>query len=1308
MNLRYGTGLSVLILFSPGTSAIAANPDRGAPADKLKAQALVNYSKLPLSFEENQGQADAQVKFLSRGNGYSILLTPAKVILNLQSNRKTSTPSTVVMSFPGAGSAPAIGGVDRQMGVSSYFVGNDPRKWVRGAPNYARVQYQSVYPGVDLAFYGKHGQLEYDFVVAPGADPRCIRLRFDGVDGMLIDPEGSLVLGTPDGEIRQHKPIVYQESAGGRQTLAGRYVIQPDKSVAFEIAGYDTRAPLVIDPALTFGSYLGSPGEEVFGISSGANTSTYPAVAVDASQNTYITGYNGSTASSFTGNPTVLTSTGPEPGGGAGVFVVKMNSTGTGLFYSVVFGGGLTDVGGGIAVDPQGNAYVTGYASSPNFPITTGAAQTILNGGNNTFITKLNSTGTQLIYSTFLGGSGNFWGRAIAVDRSGNAYVTGTALASVAPGAIPFPLVSPLSSDPASSGFLTEVSADGSEFLFSTYLSAGIGYGIALDSLGAVFVTGSTASAVAPSPAQGYVLKINAGGTTVGYGPLLLGHSGANMQTIGFGIAVDEFEDAFVTGMTNDTSFPQLAAAAQGTYGGGLTDGFALKLDPNGNVVYGTYIGGLGSNILPERGSAIGVDTLGNAYVSGSTQCIAFPTVNTIPGARNGGSQVLMKGTVSGSKSNWANTTLGGSFDQVTALAFDSSGNLYAGASSSNASGGGIFKQASGTSTWSSVSVGITSTTIDSIAVDPASSSTVYAAGGGHLFKTTNGGTSWTGLLETIGTQASIAIAKTSPLSTIYVGSSLGLIYSTDGGFSWSSTSVPVPLAVVVDPNSPLVAYAGGSSGIYQTTNGGGSWTAVNGNLPTGLGGIVSGMAVYAGHRPSTVYAALPNGVFYTTNAATGWTLVKLPLELDSTPHLVAVDAGDQVYLAFSGGGIATAASGGTLSSEWSALTYNGLTQNQIMALATPPTGSGTAYAGIVAATTAFLTEISPTGTFLSSTCIGGTDNNLGQSIAVTPGGNIFLSGLTIATNFPTTPNAVRKTSIGLYDAFAARVDNVIFDDVPPTDPFFNFINLMYEKGITSGCSASPPDYCPDSTTTRGQMAVFIITSMFGGSSFSYTTTPYFNDVPVSNGFFKFIQKMTDLGITAGCGSNNFCPDDSISRAQMAVFIIAARYGTIPFTYPTTPYFTDVPSTSPYFPFVQKMAQLGITAGCKTGYYCPDDSLTRGQMAVFIDTGLLEQLVPATLPLITQVMPNTASQGDTLTVSIYGLGTHFDSSTQVTLPTGITPSNLTVLSPTSLTVQFNISPSAVPSLTATNGSLYTIAVTTGSEEADLPNAFTVH
>jgi len=1019
MSLRNITSLSVMLLVSLGMLSIAANRiSTGRVAEKIKAQALVNYGKLPLSFEENHGQTDARVKFLSHGSYYEILLAPSEVFLNLRSAGKARRESTVQMSFPGAKSAPVMVGGERQGAISSYFIGNDPAKWVTGAPNFARVRYGELYPGVDAAFYGNQGQLEYDLVVAPGANPRAIRLQFDGVDGMHLDRAGDLVLSAANGEIRQHKPIVYQEGAGGRQTVEGRYVIQAHNRVAFEIARYNKRKRLVIDPVLSFGTYLGSPGEEVFNVSAAASTATYPAVAADLQGNVYVTGYNGGSAANFTGHPGS-----PLAGGGSDVFVVKMNPSGTALLYSVVFGGELTDIASGIAVDTVGNAYITGSTDSAHFPVTAGAPQSSLNGGTNAFVTEVNATGTALVYSTYLGGSGYFSGGAIAVDHSGNAYVTGTAAQS---GPTPFPLVSPISSAQSSSGFLTEIRAGGTTgFAYSTYLTAGIGYGIAVDSSGYAYVTGSTGTQVAPSPAQGYVLKLNAGGTGVTWGPVLLGNSGAMLQTIGFGIALDAQNDVYVAGMTNDPSFPQILSAAQTTYGGGLTDGFALKLNSSGSLVYGTYIGGLGSSLLPERGSGIGVDAAGNAYVSGTTQCIGFPTPSPISGARIGAPAVLMKGTVSGSSSNWSSTNLAGSFDQVNALAFDPSGNLYAGASALKASGGGVYKLPSGGSTWSSANSGITSTTIDSIAVDPNAASTVYSAGSGHLYQTTNGGTSWTPLAQTVGASAVVAVAKTSP-STVYVGSSTGLIYSTNAGSSWNNPATAPGAgavnALVVDPNSAVTAYAGTPTGVYKTVDGGAHWTAVNTGLPSGASGVVTSLAING--LTSTIYAATPSGLFYTTSAGGSWTILG---GVPSTPLLVAVDAGNNVYVAFVGAGMATGTSGGTSTSNWSPLTYNGLTQNQIVALAVPPVGSGTAYAGIVAATTAFLTEISPNGqSFSSSTCIGGSDNNLGQSIAVTPSGAVYVSGATTATNFPATPGAVQTVNAGLYDAFVVGVD------VPP------------------------------------------------------------------------------------------------------------------------------------------------------------------------------------------------------------------------------------------------------------------------------------
>ena len=1080
MNLRNLTSLPVVLMFSLSTLSIAANgADQVRASQQAKAQALVQYGKLPLSFEENRGQADASVKYLAHGNDYSILLAPSEVVLNLQSAGKAGHQSSIRMGFAGAKSSPVMGATDRQTGVSSYFIGNDASKWVAGAPNFARVHYREVYPGIDLAFYGNQGKLEYDFVLAPGADPKAIRLAFDGVEGLRIDGAGDLVLKTAAGEIRQHRPIVYQESNGERHSIEGRYVLQAKNHVAFEVGRYDSRQPLVVDPVLSFATYLGSPGDELdFAISAAASQATFPAVAVDQQGNVYVTGFNGGSAQTFIGHPTTLTGSQPD------VFVVKLSPSGA-LLYDVVFGGNLTgySIGGGIAVDSTGSAYVTGFTSSPGFPVTAGAPQSTLNGTFNAFVTKLSTSGTALSYSTYLGGSGNFWGRAIAVDHSGNAYVTGTASAS---GSTSFPLVGALSSTPAA-GFLTEVNTTGTGFAYSTYLSAGIGYGIAVDSNGDAYVTGSTGNAMSPSPAQAYVLKVNAGGGAIGYGPVTFGTSGANLQTIGFGIALDTGNNAYVAGMTNDPNFTQITSGsgAQKTYGGGLTDGFALKLNSSGALQYGTYIGGLGSNIIPERASGIGVDQNGNAYVSGTTECIGFPVDSPISGARNGVTSVLMEGTINGSSSSWApvSPALSGPFDEVSALAFDSSGNLYAGTDASNASGGGVYKLSGGV--WSSDSSGIASTTIDAIGVDPITPSDVYAVGNGQIYKTSTGGASgWAATGPGVGTAAVIAVGKdSSSTSTVYVGSNTGLIYSSNGGSSWNNpVTAPGPapgsvvLALLADPTNFMTAYAGTVYGAYKTTDGGAHWSLVSTGLPS-VGGIllpVTSLAVYSGSSPATIYAATPNGLFYTTTGGSSWTQITIG-QVVSTPYLVAVDAGDDVYVAFSGGGMATATGGGLSPGEWSGLTYGGLTHNPIVALVTPPSGSGIAYAGTVASTTAFLTEISSTGqTFTSSTCIGGSDNNLGQSIAVTPVGAAYLGGATVALDFPATPGAVQTTNAGQYDAF------VIGTDVPPAQI------ITPDPGIT--LSGSSADFTWNAASGATEYQLTVGTTAGGSNIFSGTT----------------------------------------------------------------------------------------------------------------------------------------------------------------------------------------------------------------------------
>jgi plastocyanin len=278
------------------------------------------------------------------------------------------------------------------------------------------------------------------------------------------------------------------------------------------------------------------------------------------------------------------------------------------------------------------------------------------------------------------------------------------------------------------------------------------------------------------------------------------------------------------------------------------------------------------------------------------------------------------------------------------------------------------------------------------------------------------------------------------------------------------------------------------------------------------------------------------------------------------------------------------------------------------------------------------------------------------------------------------------------------------FTDVNPSDFFYEAVNLMKARGVTAGCSMLPLQYCPNANVTRAQMAIFIVRAALGGDGFSYSNTPYFFDVPPNAFGFAWIQKMYELGITAGCGGGNYCPNDAVTRGQMAVFVTRARLGAAAdstFTYPALPSFLDVPINHAFFKWIQRMKVDAITAGCGIGIYCPDDLVTRGQMAVFIMRGAFNSLLPSGQPVLSSVTPASGRAGQTFTVSIGGGSTHFTAgSPVVSAGAGISVSNVTASHDTQLTAQFTVAGNAAPGPR-------TVLVTTGTEEAALPNGFRV-
>jgi Bacterial Ig domain/Beta-propeller repeat/Carboxypeptidase regulatory-like domain len=571
-DLTERTGAKALPAINTRASAIGT-----ASSEAVKEQIGEAYGKLPLSFEANVGQADERVKFISRGVGYTLFLTSDEAVLSLRDaqgsdragERDLRTPHVLRMRLKGANPSPSISSLDELPGRSNYFTGSDRSKWRAGVRNYARAQYSQVYPGIDLVYYGNQRQLEYDFIVAPGADPKTIALNFGGAEKIEVDGSGDLVLHTPGGKVRQRKPVLYQEVNGERQMVAGSYALRGRDEAGFNVGDYDASKPLVIDPVLEYSTYLGSSGSGDVGYD----------VAVDKDGNAYVTGYTNfddypTTAGAF--QRTFL-------GGPYDAFVTKFNAAGTALLYSTYLGGTLRDEGYGISVSADGQAYITGFTNSPDFP-TMGAFQATFGGGpsqtGDAFVTVLNSTGSALVYSTYLGGADSDLGNSIALDAAGNAYVTGRTSSTN------FPTATPVQAalNGVVDAFITKLNPTGTALLYSTYL------GGAADS----FPNGTTA------------------------------------PDSGNGIAVDAGGNAYITGAAGSTDFPVTPGAFQQTIGGSqdfIGDAFVAKLNDTGTaLVYSTYLGGLRG----DDGAAIAVDATGNAYVTGQTQSTNFPVKNPI------------------------------------------------------------------------------------------------------------------------------------------------------------------------------------------------------------------------------------------------------------------------------------------------------------------------------------------------------------------------------------------------------------------------------------------------------------------------------------------------------------------------------------------------------------------------------------------------------------------------------------------------------------------------------------------------------
>ena len=630
-------------------------------------QVMRNISCMTLALTENRGQWDEKVLFRADAGGAAMWFTKDGAVyqftrkiykgdggfdapmLHLGRDYLQNEPDgiesiAIKASIVGANPNPRVIGADIMGYKCNYFIGNDPNNWHTDVSSYSAIIYEEIYSGIDLKYYGNGKQMEYDFIVSPGADPSQIAIRYDGAKSISVNDNGELVVKTIWSEVIEQRPIVYQIQDSAKEPIEGEYLIINNNSFGFSLGdNYNPALPLVIDPVLSYSTYLGGSGGDKGN-----------AITVDGSGNAYIAGVT--TSSDFPTEGEYQTAQGESD-----VFVTKLNSTGNDLVYSTYLGGSLNDHCGGISVDGAGNAFIAGLTTSSDFP-TEGEYQTD-QGNNDVFVTKLNSTGNDLVYSTYLGGSLNDHCGGISVDGAGNAFVTGFTYSS------DFPIEGEYQTAQGESDvFVTKLNSSGNDLVYSTYLGGSDndrGYGISIDGSGNAYLAGWTASTDFPTEGEyqadpgddhidAFVTKLNSSGNVLTYSTYL----GGSHDDYGYGVSVDDSGNAYITGNTVSSDFPTMGEYQTHQ---GATDVFVTKLNSSGNdLVYSTYLGGSSG----DAGIDIFVNGSGNAHVVGVTISTDFPIEEEYQTSQGGNDVFVTKLNSSGNDLVYS-TYLGGVSDEA-------------------------------------------------------------------------------------------------------------------------------------------------------------------------------------------------------------------------------------------------------------------------------------------------------------------------------------------------------------------------------------------------------------------------------------------------------------------------------------------------------------------------------------------------------------------------------------------------------------------------------------------------------------------
>jgi len=958
----------------------------------------ITVRALSLSFEENRGQAPEEAHFLARGQGYSIALTSeGNHILLRHGGRGVSIGTRLVDSDPDA----LVRGEQKQEGRVNY-IRRDAS--LTNIPTYARVRYQRVYPGIDLVYYGNQQQLEYDFVISPGADPHRIALQFDGVDDMTIDDQGNLRLRAAESEVVQQRPVLYQRLRNSRKEIEGGYRIVSPNTVTFDIGAYDPTAPLVIDPILSYSTFLGG--------SNGDDDAR--SVTTDSAGNLLVTGTT--TSTNF---PTAFPLQ-PVPGFGdptfmlSDAFVTKLNPAGTAMIFSTYFGGSGDDDAVSISVDSLGYTAIAGTTNSTDFPTSLNALSRVCVTGEagcrDAFVSVFDATGSILAYSTYLGGTGDDEGRGVDFDSFGNFYITGRTDST------DFPITAGVySTDPAAGGFVTKFTIAGT-IGYSTYFRTFFGpadpRGIAVDAGGNAYVTGGIGVSGSGTGVDVFITKLNPSGSAIIYTQTIRGFK----DDISRAIAVDANGNAYVAGETASANLPTVSAF-QSAFGGG----------PAFRSVNG------GSTWVPSSG--INRSSLYALAVAPGTPSTMYAGADDETG---GG---LFKSTNGGD--TWTSSANGISDVRIHALAVDpvTPATVYAGTRSV-----GVYKSTNGGSTWSITP--LNNVFVTALAIDPATPTTIYAGTDGNgIYKSFNSGLTWFPInIGLPATPVRSIVIEPGSNNTIYAATSAGVYKSTTGGSAWSSSNTGFLDSninvLVADPRTPNLLLAGTNSvGVFRSTNGGIVWSAANSGL-TSSGSVTSVTALAIDPVTGTWYAAAGESnamEVYRSTDGTNWTrtgfastrVSALVVDRNSGGAVLAATVGGSdafiakwnasgslVYATYFGGYRDDAANAIAVDSS-GAVYVAGTTSSTNFPLLNPVQSSFGGGSGTVS--DAFALKLEASGGLGFSTYVGGSSNDLGQGIAVDSSNSAYLVGVTASQDFPTS-SALNSTRAGLMDAFIVKL----------------------------------------------------------------------------------------------------------------------------------------------------------------------------------------------------------------------------------------------------------------------------------------------